>query len=274
MNLVLHHGIFGFAALGPIVYFNGVSQHLRTKFPGLRILVTQVALDGTIARRGTELGQQIAQAVLPGGALAPDEPVHIIAHSMGGLDARFLLSPANQSNMANRIVSLTTVATPHQGSPIADVIVVTEDALVGNDEDKLLGHALRTALAQAHIHVGGLRDLTTDGVRRFNAQFPDNASTKKFSVAGVGRGIKVFGVSLDTCVALRLAYRIIMARTGEDNDGLVSLGSATWGSEVRRWPADHADEIGHNLDLGLQARPFHFDYLAEYEVLVDRLTSL
>jgi triacylglycerol lipase len=270
MNLVLHHGIFGFATLGSVVYFNGVRDHLAARFPGLRVLATQVSPDGTIERRGTELGQQIVEAMAAGGALDPGEPTHIIAHSMGGLDARFLLSPANPSNMSDRVLSLTTISTPHKGSPVADVLVAIEDGVVG-DEERLLEHPLRTALSLAKISVGGLRDLTTEGVRLFNENFPDDDRTIKFSAAGVGRGVKVAGISLDTCLALRLPHRIVLDRTGEDNDGLVSRGSATWGVGPELWEADHADEIGHNLDLGLMARPQHFDYLKKYESLVDRL---
>jgi triacylglycerol lipase len=274
MNLVLSHGIFGFVTFQGIVYFNGVKDHLTGKFPGLRILTPQVPPDGTIEVRGSELGKQIFQAMQPGGILAADEAVHIIAHSMGGLDARFLLSPDNTSNMADRIMSLTTISTPHKGSPIADLLAKLGDPLGIAKEESLLAEALHAALAHAGLEVGGLQNLTTDGVGRFNNQFRDNDSTKKFSVAGVGRGTRIFGIPLDTCVALRLAYRIIKERTGEDNDGLVSLSSATWGTGPELWPADHADEIGHNLDLGLEARPTHFDYLAKYEALVERLRQL
>jgi triacylglycerol lipase len=274
MNLVLSHGIFGFATFHGIVYFNGVKDHLTARFPGLRILTTQVPPDGTIEARGSELGKQILQAMQMGGAFAPDEAVHIIAHSMGGLDARFLLSPDNPSNLADRIISLTTISTPHKGSPIADLLVKLGDPLSIGKEESLLARALRASLTHAGLEVGGLHNLTTDGVGRFNNQFRDNDSTKKFSVAGVGRGTRVFGIPLDTCVALRLAYRIIKDETGEDNDGLVSLSSATWGTGPELWPADHADEIGHDLDQGLEARPTHFDYLAKYEAIVERLRQL
>jgi triacylglycerol lipase len=271
MNLVLNHGIFGFATLHGIVYFNGVKDHLTAKFPELRILVAQVPPAGTIEVRGTELGKQILQEMQPGGALDPDEPVHIIAHSMGGLDARFLLSPDNPGNLADRIVSLTTISTPHKGSPIANLLVKLGDPLDIGNEESLLAQGLRAALAHASLEVGGLRNLATDGTNKFNEQFRDNDSTRKFSVAGVGRGKKVFGITVETCAALSLPHRIIKDETGEDNDGLVSLSSATWGTGPELWPADHADEIGHNLDRGLEARPLHFDYLAKYEALVDRL---
>ena len=48
--------------------------------------------------------------------------LHIIARtSMGGLDSRFLLSN-NLLGLADRVVSLSTVSTPHRGSPVADLI--------------------------------------------------------------------------------------------------------------------------------------------------------
>jgi triacylglycerol lipase len=274
MNLVLNHGVLGFATLHGIAYFNGVKDHLTAKFPGLRVLAARVPPTATIEARGAALGDQILQAMRPGGDLAPEEPVHLIAHSMGGLDARFLLSPDNPGNMADRVISLTTISTPHRGSPIADLVVRLGDPLGIGDEENLLAQTLRAALAHAGIDVGALRNLTTDGVRRFNEQFRDNDGTKKFSVAGAGRGKKVFGISLDTCAALRLPYRIVKERTGEDNDGLVSLSSATWGDGPELWPADQYDEIGHDLDRGLEARPTHFDYLAKYEALVGRLSQL
>ena len=49
-------------------------------------------------------------------------PFHIIAHSMGGLDSRFLITHL-QPEEDNRVLSLTTIGSPHRGSPIADLIV-------------------------------------------------------------------------------------------------------------------------------------------------------
>ena len=271
MNLVLSHGVFGFATFHGIVYFNGVKDHLTAKFSDLHVLTTQVPADGSIEVRGTELGRQILEAMQPGGTLATDEPVHIIGHSMGGLDARFLLSPDNPDNLAHRVISLTTISTPHKGSPIANLLI---DPLGIGSEENLLGRALRTSLGHAGVEIGGLRSLTTDNVGKFNNQFRDNDGTKKFSIAGVGRGTTVLGIPLNTCFALRLAYRIIKENTGEDNDGLVSLSSASWGIGPELWPTDHADEIGHDLDRGLEAQPTHFDHLAKYEAIVERLRQL
>lgn len=274
MNLVLNHGIFGFAAFHGIIYFNGVKEHLAARFPNLRILVAQVPPDGTIVARGTELGRQILQALQPGGVLDPRKQVHIIAHSMGGLDARFLLSPDNPENLAHLVASLTTISTPHQGSPIADLLIKLLDPLNIGAEEKLLARPLRASLAQIGLETGGLRNLTTASVREFNSRFRDDENTKKFSVAGTGRGKQILGIHLNTCAALHLAYDIIRQKTGEDNDGLVSLGSASWGSGPDIWAADHADEIGHDLDRGTAVRPAHFNHLDHYERLVERLRQL
>lgn len=272
MNLVLAHGFFGFATIHGVAYFNGVREHLAERFPGLRVLVTEVPPAGTIEVRGRALGRQILGALRPGGALDPDEPVHIIAHSMGGLDARFLLSPDNPENMADRVTSLTTVSTPHRGSPIADLLVKLRSPLAGLE--KLVAREVRDDLQRAGIEVGGLLNLTTEETRRFNERFRDDERTRKFSVVGTGREVESLGRTLRTCRLLRLPHRFIKEVADEENDGLVGRSSATWGEPLERWPADHADEIGHDLDRGLTARPEHFDYLARYEALVDRLRQL
>src|SRR5207249_8887306 len=43
--------------------------------------------------------------------------VNIVAHSMGGLDARYAIS---QLGLGGRVASLITIGTPHLGTPLAD----------------------------------------------------------------------------------------------------------------------------------------------------------
>ena len=49
--------------------------------------------------------------------VSPAEPVHLFAHSMGGLDARYMISCLG---MAQRVLTLTTLGTPHRGTAFAD----------------------------------------------------------------------------------------------------------------------------------------------------------
>ncbi|MGH7598256.1 MAG: esterase/lipase family protein, partial [bacterium] len=132
MNIVLAHGFLGFRQLAGIEYFNGVKQYLEAHAP-VKVLATKVDPDRGIAVRGGQLRRQILVALgdLPpatkdekavANSLASSQKTHLIGHSMGGLDGRFILSPANPDHIAARIASLTTISTPHHGSPIADLI--------------------------------------------------------------------------------------------------------------------------------------------------------
>lgn len=279
MNLVLAHGFLGFKKILGLAYFNGVEKFLAENF-GARVLATEVDPDGGLAQRGEQLRRQILVAL---GKLQPvteaerralnvfdlQAPTHIIAHSMGGLDSRMVLSPAHEQNIAAHIVSLTTISTPHRGSPIADLLVAGLDEGFGFALlQRLLSWRIKRVLEKKFgVSLEGLRDLTSASCSRFNQKYVDHAQVKYFSVAGIGRS-----TGRATAKLLYLAHKHIKSKTGEPNDGLVSLSSAKSGEfDEALWPADHADEIGHDLD-----HPLHtprFDHLAAYRKIVERLRA-
>jgi triacylglycerol lipase len=91
MNIALAHGVLGFDRFGPIHYFNGVADALRADFHGCRVVSPATPPIGTVERRATTLADAI-QAGLSSGTLDAAAGIHIVAHSMGGLDARFLIA--------------------------------------------------------------------------------------------------------------------------------------------------------------------------------------
>src|SRR5215469_8967286 len=103
--IVLAHGLGGYARIGLgrwtfATYFRGIPEAMRAS--GNRVLVTRVPPIAGVEKRSRRLGEQIERTF-------GDEPVHLIGHSMGGLDARRLLAdPAWQK----RVLSLTTIGTP------------------------------------------------------------------------------------------------------------------------------------------------------------------
>ena len=114
--LILAHGLFGFdqvSVLGkPVVnYFAGVPAWLRAT--GNQVHVSRVAPMGPIAHRAGQLVRFIERHT-------GEEPVHIIAHSMGGLDSRYAIS---RLGLGDRVLSLTTLGTPHRGTVIADRVL-------------------------------------------------------------------------------------------------------------------------------------------------------
>ena len=148
---------------------------------------------------------------------------------MGGLDSRWMLSPVNPSRIQTPIRSLTTLSTPHRGSPIADLLDSPEKLLpFGSLPFGLGGDLLEQAFNALGISLDGLRDLTTERCQRFSAKFVNDPAVAYFSVAGKGRA----GFP-ETAAAFLLFHKYISALTGQPNDGLVGVDSAQWGRSIR-----------------------------------------
>lgn len=101
------------------------------------------------------------------------DSVHLVVHSKGGLDTREYLAnyqPANDSLF--KILSYTSLSTPHNGSAGADVLVARDDAvrLVGDlGRVEFLGFPIFTQKVAGQLSTDdGTRNLTTYFVNGFN----------------------------------------------------------------------------------------------------------
>jgi triacylglycerol lipase len=214
--VVLAHGLCGFdhIAVGrrPLKeYFPGIRAKLEAA--GNRVLATRVSATAGVADRAVQLKEFIRREV-------GEAPVHLIGHSMGGLDARFMIS---RLGMDAQVLSLTTVGTPHRGTAFADWGV------------RRLARLLCPLFRAAGVPDDAFFDLTTDAGRRFNEDVPDAPGVRYFSVAGVCER-PWLGPEY------RLPARIVERAEGP-NDGLVSVASATWGEETVVWPGDHLNLV-------------------------------
>lgn len=88
--IVLAHGLMGFDELRlagnllpGIQYWRGITEAMRAN--GIEVILTSVPASASIEERAAKLGQDIATK-------ANGKSVNIIAHSMGGLDARYMIS--------------------------------------------------------------------------------------------------------------------------------------------------------------------------------------
>ncbi|KAF9948914.1 hypothetical protein BGZ72_009215 [Mortierella alpina] len=114
--IVLCHGLFGFDKMGPetipplqIHYWNGIHKAL-TKL-GAKVVVARVPRTGAIRERAQDLDRLLSMTM-------EGSPVNFVAHSMGGLDCRYLISHIHDKKY--QVQSLTTLSTPHRGSPMMD----------------------------------------------------------------------------------------------------------------------------------------------------------
>lgn len=214
--IVLAHGLFGFdqIALGRLTfatYFRGIPQWLRAA--GNRVLVTKVPPIAGIEVRAKRLGGQIASTF-------PGEPVHLIGHSMGGLDARQLLADPQWSR---RVLSLTTIGTPHLGSPLADFA-------------QLRAGRIYRLLASLGVDHRGFLDVTRRNARRFHLAVAPPEGVPCFSIAGNP-------IAEDVCWPLQRLYDALSELEGP-NDGLVSVASAiAFGTPLPDWPIDHLRQM-------------------------------
>src|SRR5450432_2549427 len=90
--IVLHHGLFGFSEIGigklKLSYFHRIDRAIAER--GHPVILSRVHPTGPIERRAAELKETILKqlAILK----CSDQRVVIFAHSLGGLDSRYMIS--------------------------------------------------------------------------------------------------------------------------------------------------------------------------------------
>ena len=209
--IVLAHGLLGFDELhlagkflAGVQYWRGIKEALMAN--DIEAVTTSVPATGSIEARAHALKQEITTK-------AAGKDVNIIAHSMGGLDARYLISQLKPKPF--KIMSLTTIATPHRGSSVADIIFgeIGQEHLPG----------VYKLLARLHIDSGAFGQLTRAYLRdKFNPANPDDPSVRYFSY-GASAKPSLFS-------AFRISHDLIEELEGP-NDGLVSVASSKWGRD-------------------------------------------
>ena len=202
------HGLFGFDTINvmpsiTISYWRGVVEALEAN--GCEVLVCRVPTSASIQERAAAMKAQIEERFA-------GRDINLIAHSMGGLDSRHLISNLRPSFTVR---SLTTITTPHRGSTFADFMLWQ---VIGQERLPSLLSMLKTI----GLPGGGraFENLTTESMREFNKRTPDNPNTKYFS----------WGAEFTPSVfnEFRIPHGIIYEKEGA-NDGLVSVESARWG---------------------------------------------
>lgn len=220
-RVVLLHGLFGFRRFLFWEYFRGV--HSLFASLGLQVYATKAPWGADIKTRAQAIARQLASFSFP---------LHLIAHSMGGLDARYYITHLGGHK---KVASLTTLATPHRGSAAARKV----------SESFSLARRLP-----------GLRCLVPDAMEAFNQNTPDMPGVVYRSYSAARPIDEIPWI-------VRRYARCILDEEGE-NDGQVSVASAQWGKHVRTLHADHFELIGLNLWLNPLRQRGRFDHLSLY----------
>ncbi|MBW0493263.1 hypothetical protein O181_032978 [Austropuccinia psidii MF-1] len=246
--IVLCHGLYGFTVWGPssfprfqIHYWGKLLEVLRNKL-GVKVIIGKVPATGSIQQRAECLHNLLESQ------LKFDEKVNLLGHSMGGLDARHLISNFNKKSY--QVQSLTTISTPHRGSPFMDwcranigvgltssnldqkprVPFSLKEPLLRPTNEPLsyLPNNLLKLLLLNLVDSPAYSNLSTDFLERvFNPQTPDDPDVQYFSLAGrISKG------GLGPLHPLWLPALVMDRLAGPEqdgHDGLVTVASARWG---------------------------------------------
>lgn len=241
--IILIHGIGARAHYGPVPYFYGLPEMLQKQ--GIQFHAVNLPAWRSFHQRAEELKKQIEKNF-------PEGKLNLIGHSMGGLDARYLIS---KLGFADRIASLTTIGTPHHGTPLADLAL----APVGGPERTWV----RRFFSSLGYPVEALDKLTPRYCREELAT--DGAAHSKVAYYSTTSAIPKRDAARRSLPLFWLSNRMIRKTEGE-NDGMISVDSARFGEPLAVFAGDHYAQIGQ-----IVGRSRGLDYPALYRMILRNL---
>jgi triacylglycerol lipase len=252
--IVLVHGLLGFdSVLGVYDYWYGIGDDLRAG--GARVYTASVSASNFTEVRGEQLIRDLDRLR----AIHGHARFNLIGHSHGGPTIRYVASVR-----PDLVASVTLVASPNTGSPVADAVGVLLPP--GSPLRPLVAgfvNALSTFLGllsgntDPQNSLGALASLSSSGAAAFNARHPQGRPTTSCgSGPGIVNGIRYYswtGTSVLTNI-FDISDPVLGAGAlffgWEQNDGLVGRCSARWGTVLRDdYGWNHGDEVNQFLGL-------------------------
>lgn len=259
--VVLAHGMGASAEiLGILDYWWGLDGVLEDE--GADVYITSVNGMDSTANKAADFKAQYLEILAISGA----SKANIIGHSHGTIYTRYAVS---NLGLGSKVASHTSIAGPHRGSAVADVIV----GIVPDNLEWLVGDTLDFvyAFVFGDSNPNSLQngyDLTRPYMNNtFNPNTPNVGGVYYQSWAGK---IKTMAIDARNWYFVG-TWPVLLLHEGA-NDGLVSVNSAKWGSfrgvEDASWYSagcDHLNIIGQPLGItpGFDRDEFYVDLVTE-----------
>lgn len=231
------------------------AMHLRSR--GVTAVAPNVSPYNTVRARTVLWHDRLTQVLEATGA----DRLLLVTHSMGGLDARYLISEMGWHEVVDVLV---TVSAPHRGSSVASLVLDQPDAVrswLGDMADWVGRHVLEDGSANL---MQALTELTPTYMKEtFNPGVPNHPDVEYWSYGcEAGRG-----TSIPIDPLFRYFNNYLYEREGL-NDGIVSVQSARWGQYLGTIEADHARQVGLSSTLAAT-----FDSNAFYASIAERFAE-
>lgn len=256
--IVLTPGMGAFTRIGTdafgMDYWYGITPDLARN--GANVWATRVSPFNSTEIRGEQLSQQVEDII----AITGKPKVNLIGHSHGGPTVRYVAGV-----MPNQIASVTAIASPNKGSPVADFILKVEGTPLESPLVAAINFVSKLiVLAQGldpkifpHDALSAGKSLTTIGSSQFNQKFPMGVPTSSCGEGAYSQnGIYLYsftGTSIYTNFLDVSDYALLASSSliRGDNDGLVPRCSAKFGKTIRdNYSWNHFDEA--NMFFGLR----------------------
>ncbi len=228
--VLLVHGM-GFRDRKHFCYWGRIPKKLREL--GCSVFFGGQDSNADVETNALHLARRIDEILLETGA----EKVNIIAHSKGGLESRYLIS---KLGMADKVASLTTISTPHNGSRSVDLLMKFPRPLIklGCVFVDLWFRILGDKKPNTY---GAICSFLTESAKRFNEEVRDSESVFYQSYA--------FVMKNPTSDIFLWYTNLFVSLVEGENDGLLTPEAVKWGEfkgiyrGAGRRGISHCDEV-------------------------------
>lgn len=252
--ILLVHGVF-FRDTQYFNYWGRIPDELEAN--GATIFYGNHHSASSVADSAAELKSRIDEILAKTGA----EKLNIIAHSKGGLDCRYAIS---KLGISNKVASLTTINTPHNGCLFADYLLNKIPSATKDRVADTYNSTLRKFGEPNPDFLAAVNNLTDNYCKQLNADLTAPLGVYCQSVGSV------LTKATNGKFPLNLSYHLVKNFSGE-NDGLVDEKSFKWGENyiLLRPTVNRGISHGDMIDLnrenisGFDVREFYVNLVGD-----------
>jgi triacylglycerol lipase len=258
--IVLVPGIFAFDTIAGIDYWYQIPSAIESR--GGKVFVPKInSFDGSV-ERGEQLIAQLDEIKASSGGKITK--FNLMGHSQGGVTSRYVMTVR-----PDLVASVTSMSTPHTGSPVADLVtnIAPEStaqgnlvATVGNAVGNLVNLLSNNKASKSDVYAM-MNEFNVAGASDFNARYPLGLPTQECgegprSVSVNGNNIQLFswggGSKMTTGIDPSdwLFAITSLAFNGAASDGITGVCANHFGRVLRdNYIMNHIDINNHVLGL-------------------------
>jgi triacylglycerol lipase len=258
--IVLVPGIFAFDTIAGIDYWYQIPSAIESR--GGKVFVPKINAFDDSVNRGEHLIAQLEEIKASSGGKI--SKFNLMGHSQGGVTSRYVMTVR-----PDLVASVTTMSTPHTGSPIADLLtdIAPEDsvkgemfAAVGDAVGNLVNLLSDNKASESDLYAM-LGEFNAAGAAEFNTAFPlglpaEECGEGPSSVTVNGNDIELFSwggaapVTTGVDISDLMFGTTSLAFEGAPSDGITGVCSNHFGSILRDdYVMNHIDINNHVLGI-------------------------